>query len=76
MILLLNVQYWWQAIPYASYNKGSKGTGGAFDLPTQVKMKCGMAEANRVRIALYVGNEDSQALFQCEVADPTTSCSV
>ena len=24
------------AVPYASYNKGSKGTGGAFDLPMQV----------------------------------------
>ena len=27
------------AIPHASYNKGSKGTGGAFDLPTQVTIK-------------------------------------
>ena len=27
------------AIRHASYNKGSKGTGGAFDLPTQVTKK-------------------------------------
>ena len=31
---LLNVQY--LPIQYVSYNKGSKGTVGAFDLPTQV----------------------------------------
>ena len=29
------------AIPHASYNKGSKGTGGAFDLPTQVTINAG-----------------------------------
>ena len=27
------------AIPNASYNKGSKSTGGVFDLPTQVTIK-------------------------------------
>ena len=34
------------AIPHASHNKGNKGTGGAFDLPTQVTIILKVVRSN------------------------------